>query len=207
MQEMRVQSLGQEDPLEKNMATHSNTLAWEIPWTEEPGGLQAMESQRVGHYWVTDFLFSCEVVFDSSLPVDCSTPGFPVPQYLPEFAQVHVHCIGDDIQLSHPLMPSSSLNLSQHHGLFQWVGCSLLIILSSLYSCWWELLIINECWILSNVFLHIFWDDHVVFVFPFVNVMYHIDWFAYVKPFLWLWNESNMIIVYDPFKALLDLDC
>ena len=45
MQEMRVQSLGQEDPLEKNMATHSNTLAWEIPWTEEPGGLQSMGSQ------------------------------------------------------------------------------------------------------------------------------------------------------------------
>ena len=53
MQETRVQSLDQEDPLEKKMATHSSILAWEIPWTEEPGGLQSMESQRVGHNLVT----------------------------------------------------------------------------------------------------------------------------------------------------------
>ena len=44
-----VQSLGQEDPLEKEMATQSSTLAWEIPWTEEPGGLQPMGLQKVGH--------------------------------------------------------------------------------------------------------------------------------------------------------------
>ena len=46
-----VRSLGQEDPLVQEMATHSSILAWEIPWTEEPGGLQSMESQRVGHNW------------------------------------------------------------------------------------------------------------------------------------------------------------
>ena len=44
-----VQSLGQEDPLEKDMATHSSILVWRIPWTEEPGGLQPMGLQRVGH--------------------------------------------------------------------------------------------------------------------------------------------------------------
>ena len=44
-----VRSLGQEDPLEEEMKTHSSILAWEIPWTEEPGGLQSMGSQRVGH--------------------------------------------------------------------------------------------------------------------------------------------------------------
>ena len=49
MQETRVQSLGQEDPLEKKLATLSSILAWEIPWTEEPGGLQSMGPQRVGH--------------------------------------------------------------------------------------------------------------------------------------------------------------
>ena len=53
MQEMQVQSLGQEDPLEKGMATHSSILAWEIPRTEEPGGLQSMRSQRVRHNWAT----------------------------------------------------------------------------------------------------------------------------------------------------------
>ena len=49
MRETRVRSLGQEDPLEKEMATHSSTLAWKIPWTEKPGRLQSMGSQRGGH--------------------------------------------------------------------------------------------------------------------------------------------------------------
>ena len=49
MRESRVRSLGREDPLEKEMATHSSTLAWRIPWREEPGRLQSMGSQRVGH--------------------------------------------------------------------------------------------------------------------------------------------------------------
>ena len=49
MQKMWVQSLGGEDPLEEGMATHSRVLAWRIPWTEEPGGLQSIGSQRVGH--------------------------------------------------------------------------------------------------------------------------------------------------------------
>ena len=49
MWETWVRSLGQEDPLEKEMVTHSSILAWRIPWTEEPGGLQSMGSQRVGH--------------------------------------------------------------------------------------------------------------------------------------------------------------
>ena len=49
MQETHIRFLGQEDPLEKEMAIHSNILAWRIPWTEEPGGLQSIGSQRVGH--------------------------------------------------------------------------------------------------------------------------------------------------------------
>ena len=49
MQETWVRSLGWEDPLEKEMATHPSVLAWKIPWTEKPGGLQSMGSQRVGH--------------------------------------------------------------------------------------------------------------------------------------------------------------
>ena len=49
VQETRVQSLGWEDPLEKEMATHSSILAWKIPWTEEPGRLQSMGLQRVRH--------------------------------------------------------------------------------------------------------------------------------------------------------------
>ena len=49
MPETWVQSLGGDDPLEKGMATHFSTLAWKIPWMEEPGRLQSMQSQRVGH--------------------------------------------------------------------------------------------------------------------------------------------------------------
>ena len=54
MQEMWVPSLGQEDPLEEEMATHASILAWRIPWTAEPGGLQSMGSQRVRHDLVTE---------------------------------------------------------------------------------------------------------------------------------------------------------
>ena len=53
MWETRVRSLGWEDPLEKEMAIHSSTIAWKIPWTEEPGRLQSMGSQRVRHDWAT----------------------------------------------------------------------------------------------------------------------------------------------------------
>ena len=74
MQETRVQSLGWEDPLEKEMAIHSSTIAWKIPWTEEPGRLQPMGSQRVGHDWATSrsgktkdlFQFCCSSTYDSS---------------------------------------------------------------------------------------------------------------------------------------------
>ena len=53
VQEIQVRSLGQEDALEKEMATHFSILAWEIPWTEEPGGLQSYRITRVGHNLVT----------------------------------------------------------------------------------------------------------------------------------------------------------
>ena len=57
--ETRFWSLGWEDPLEKGMATPSSILAWEIPWTEEPGGLQFMWSQRVGRDWATNTVWMC----------------------------------------------------------------------------------------------------------------------------------------------------
>ena len=63
MQETRVRFLGQEDTLEEGLATHSSILAWRIPWTEEPGGLQSMGSQRVGHDWVTERAFTCPAPF------------------------------------------------------------------------------------------------------------------------------------------------
>ena len=72
MQETWVQFLRQEDPVEKEMATHSSIPAWRIPWTEEPGGLQSMGLQRVGHNLVTKpptpqglMLLNCAVEEDS----------------------------------------------------------------------------------------------------------------------------------------------
>ena len=62
IQETWVQSLGWEDPLEKGITTHSSILAWRIPWTEEPGGLQSMGSQRVGHNWATDTFWATHTV-------------------------------------------------------------------------------------------------------------------------------------------------
>ena len=58
MRETRVRSLGREDPLGEEMAIHSSTLEWKIPWTEEPGRLQSMGSQRVGHDWTTSLSLS-----------------------------------------------------------------------------------------------------------------------------------------------------
>ena len=58
IQETQVKSMDREDPLKKQMTTHSSILAWEIPWTEKPGGLQSMGSQRVGHNWGTEHTFT-----------------------------------------------------------------------------------------------------------------------------------------------------
>ena len=63
MRETWVRSLGWEDLLEKEMAIHSSALAWRIPWTEEPGGLQSMGSQRVRHDWATSFDYRDTRVF------------------------------------------------------------------------------------------------------------------------------------------------
>ena len=60
-QEMWVQSLNWEDPLEEEMATHSSILAWKIPWAEEPGSLQPVGPQGVGHNWVTEHTYNMEL--------------------------------------------------------------------------------------------------------------------------------------------------
>ena len=69
MQETRVQCLGQEDPLEEDMATYSSVLAWRIPWTEEPGGLQSTGSQRVRHDRATN-----------TVALPASPPPWPLPR-------------------------------------------------------------------------------------------------------------------------------
>ena len=85
MWETRVRSLGREDPLEKEMATHSSTLAWRIPWREEPGRLQSMGSQRVRHDWVTSLL-----LLSWDLPPTChhQVPALPCAWVQPWFLQL-----------------------------------------------------------------------------------------------------------------------
>ena len=80
MPETWVCSLGWEDPLEEGTATHSSILAWRIPWTEEPGGLQSMGSQRIGHDWATKHSISisrhCPVLNTRPAPLrSCSGDG------------------------------------------------------------------------------------------------------------------------------------
>ena len=99
MQETQVQSLGQEDPLEKGMATHSSTLAWKIPWVEEPGRLQSMGWRRVGHDFTFTFTFTFhfpalkkEMATHSSV-LACSIPGTGEPGGLPSMGS---HRVGHD---------------------------------------------------------------------------------------------------------------
>ena len=73
MQKTQVQSMGQEDPLEKEMATHSSSLAWKILWTEEPGRLQSMGSQTVGHDWATSLIPCFGLWFTSYLGLPYSS--------------------------------------------------------------------------------------------------------------------------------------
>ena len=141
---MQVRSLGWEDPLEEEMATHSSILAWEILRREKPSGLQSIGSQRVGHNWsnwvwicvcvcacvcvyysvqFTSVAQLCLILCDS---MDCSMPGLLVHHQLPELIQTHVHRVSDAIQPSHPLSSPSppDFNLSQHQGLFKRVTSS-----------------------------------------------------------------------------------
>ena len=80
MQETRIRSLGWEDPLEMEMATHSSILAWRIPWTEEPGGLQSTGSQRVGHDWVISLSLSYSYTMpEKAMAPHSSTLAWKIP--------------------------------------------------------------------------------------------------------------------------------
>ena len=123
MQELQVWSQGQEDPLEEEVATQSSIPAWEIPSTEESGGLQSIELQRVRHSSVQ---FSHSVMSNSlwshgvqHTRLTCSSPT-------PGVYSTHIHWVVDAIQTSHLLLSPSppTFNLSQYQGLFQWVSSS-----------------------------------------------------------------------------------
>ena len=140
VQETQVQSLGWEDPPGKIMATHSTILAWRIPWTEDPGGLQSMGSHRVEHDWVTHthtsfkipwkslqlrgLLLSHSVVSDSLQPHGLQHASLLCPS--PSSGVYSNSCPSS--QCCHSTISSSAFpsppafNLSQSWGLFQWVS-------------------------------------------------------------------------------------
>ena len=108
-QETWVQSLGQEDSLEKEMATHSSILAWKIPWLEESASLQSNGWYRVRYRWVTkhstywtlsSVIPSCPTLCN---PMDRSKPDLPVLHHLLELAKTHAHWVSDVI-LCFPLL-------------------------------------------------------------------------------------------------------
>ena len=98
MRETWVWSLGQEDPLEKEMATRSSILAWRIPWMEEPGGLQSTGSQRVGHDWATSFFspFSIKsLLLSTKLVEKVDTLGaFTFPPWI-----LYVASLNEDVEI------------------------------------------------------------------------------------------------------------
>ena len=94
IQETWVWSLGQEDPLQKRMATHSCILAWRIPWTEEPGGLQSKGSQRVRHNWMNNtstFIFQLQILFLGFYSKRLGFISFIL--YLPSSTQWYCFCL------------------------------------------------------------------------------------------------------------------
>ena len=107
MQETPVPSLGWEDPLEKEIATHSSILAWRSPWTEEPGWVQSMGSQRVGHTWVTNTHTQCDVI-NLFRPCRGKLQG-PLFTQMTEFIQ---QCPEFTVHLPHPLTWSTLLFLA-----------------------------------------------------------------------------------------------
>ena len=97
MQETRVLSLGWEDPLEKEMATHSSILAWKISWTEEPGGLQSMGSQSRAR--LSDFPFTCHFhAWEKEMATHSSVLAWRIPgtEELSGLPSVGSHRVGHD---------------------------------------------------------------------------------------------------------------
>ena len=134
MQEIQVQSLGGNDTLENEIATHSSILAWEIPWTEEPDGLQCMESQRVGPDWAcipTTIGYSSFGCFVTIIPL--VTVPFPIGHHSAQSmrtASLHslywhlsvreclFNNLGDDIQTLYFLFPHTQ----KRQSLYPWAS-------------------------------------------------------------------------------------
>ena len=116
MQVMQVRSLGQEDPLEEELVTHSSILPWKIPCTEESGGLQSMGSQRVRYDWIQTYTY----IFKNKLPQGVCV----LPSYCCYCCSVAKSCPTLCDTMGSATSFPFAFNLGQHQGLFQWVSSS-----------------------------------------------------------------------------------
>ena len=110
-----------------NWSTHSilSLVPWKVFGTWWVFHTFFVGEPEIHSFWQWLLLFRCQVTTNSLWPHGLQQISLSVPHHLPEFVQVHVHWVGDSIQPSQLLLPSSpsAFNLSQHQGLFQWVGC------------------------------------------------------------------------------------
>ena len=96
-QETQVQSVGREDPLEKEMVTHSSILAWKIPWTEEPGKLQCRGLQRLRHDWATKHIAYVHIFIYQS-QVYCTTMNCDPNKYMEDVNTEEISMIGRQLE-------------------------------------------------------------------------------------------------------------
>ena len=171
MWETWVRSPGWEDPLEKEMATHSSTLAWRIPWTEEPGELQSMGSQRVGHDWATSLTQTVDYRF-----VIYSFYYFEACSLYTHFIEIFfyhnwllnfVKCFFLHLLKGHMIFTLHFINVIYH------IDLQMLNILASLKS---HLIMVNDLWLHSWIlfanilqsFVFVFFRNTGLFLFLFL---------------------------------------
>ena len=153
MREIWVQSLGWEDALEKGMATHSSILAWKIPRTEEPGRLQSMESQRVGHNW-SDLAYSIAYVVQR-----CAFLVAQMVKHLPAVQETQLQSLGWEDALEKEMATHSStlawkIPWTEEPGRLQSMGSqkSLTWLSDFTFTLWYKIHSNNSCWVALQPF-------------------------------------------------------
>ena len=142
MQETRVRFLGQEDPLEKEMAIHFNTLAWKIPWMEEPDMLQSMGSQRVGHDWAISLSLGISKAKTSEWSINESrvnTWVFLNHSFSHNVLTIIVHLISPSLyndSVAYWVKPKHPSNPRPNQRLSILLMCPVLLVFSPLLSYW-----------------------------------------------------------------------
>ena len=142
MQETRVWFLGREDPLEKEMAIHFNTLAWKIPWMEEPDRLQSMGSQRVGHDWAISLSLGISKAKTSEWSINESrvnTWVFLNPSYSHNVLTIIFHLISPSLYndaVAYWVKPEHPSNPRPYQRLSTLQMCPAFLVFSPLLSYW-----------------------------------------------------------------------